>query len=328
MDLHRICYIAFIDAAIVLAPLLLPPLSLTASITWNSWKPVWAGLALLLTSFPILLILYTTLYLLRYDRSCIRTVGSEEDPLLTYSSRALGPSKASIEGPFSHSISTIRSDVSHLLQLIFRQWNFRALLGISTLFGFTGPTMLFLEVYIPRRFGWTNNQAIDLLIGKAITTLFFLVFITPLVVKYIGRKVERSLAEIQLRAAKLCLATSVAGALGIGLSSIPATMIIGRTKKIVLSFRLLTLTLATIVFAIGPVVSVFIFSLTSSHEYVNLQDDRLIQVYTVIMLVRTIGSIGGSEILHAVWDYSLRSGGMALGLPFIVTAVRRRPFQQ
>ena len=140
--------------------------------------------------------------------------------------------------------------------------------------------------------------------------------------------------KLTLKNAHLCLVVSVLGALAIAFS--PG-----------IAFLLVSLLL----YALGSALPVFTYSLLRSPSIASIvvsvqgadvddeegfdgredpsvsgagrqeNESHSAQLFSVVMLIRTVGSLLGAIIMPTLWVTGLGVGGTALGLPFLASAV-------
>ncbi|KAK4124414.1 hypothetical protein N657DRAFT_572153 [Parathielavia appendiculata] len=110
--------------------------------------------------------------------------------------------------------------------------------------------------------------------------------------------------------AHICLVFSVLGALAIAVS--PAIW---------------ALVAALLVYALGIALPMFTYSLLKAAgtglEHHQREDASGMQLFSAVMLVRTVGTLVGAVVMPSLWVAALGAGGWALGLPQFASILKR-----
>lgn len=172
---------------------------------------------------------------------------------------------------------------------------------------------------------WGLNQAGYILSLKALINLLLLTIIIPSLIKYFSlRYSNRTLLNIH--GAQLSLVLSVFGALFIATS-------------VTVSF----LVVALPIYALGSALPIFTYSLLKSSEVSSTtpnpmssssgstshssrrveepeDDGHDTSLFSLVMLLKTLGSLLGYPVMTWLWMSGMKSGGAALGLPYFASA--------
>ncbi|EFX02260.1 hypothetical protein CMQ_2309 [Grosmannia clavigera kw1407] len=239
-----------------------------------------------------------------------------------------------LTGPASSSSSSPSRPPSHFRRLaaVVRSHprNFGLLLVGFLLSSLASADTRLLTQYISKRYAWTFAQAGYLLSCKAVVNFVLLAVVVPRLLRARARA-RRTVARIpgdassldntrdNLLLARLCLGVSVLGAAAIALSSSIAILVP-----------------ALLVYALGSVLPVFTLSLLKSPAIVLPETvatsvaassttsaaptDPETQIFAIVMLAKTLGSLIGAPLMAALWVWGITLGGLALGLPYFVSA--------
>lgn len=160
-----------------------------------------------------------------------------------------------------------------------------------------------LVQYISAKYHWAFASAGYLLSGKAVVNFVLLTVVVPRFLRSLKATDKASVDRSNLDCAKYCLAVSVLGALGIAISS-----------------AIWMLVPSLLVYALGSALPIFTLSLLKSSAICPPAGSTETQIYSIVMLVKTIGSLLGAPVMAAFWVNGIRIGGLALGLPYFLSA--------
>jgi hypothetical protein len=172
-----------------------------------------------------------------------------------------------------------------------------------------------LAQYISKRYNWTFASAGYLLSAKAVVNFTLLTCVVPRILHALRRSAQRgtqarSSDEANVYYAKICLVLSVLGALAIALAA-----------TIWLLFPSL------ILYALGSALPIFTLSLLKSPSVCPTQEGRQgdpsgpeTHVFSIVMLVKTLGSLLGAPLMTVAWVQGITLGSVAFGLPYLVSA--------
>lgn len=118
-----------------------------------------------------------------------------------------------------------------------------------------------------------------------------------------------------MRFAKTCFAVSIVGALAIGLAATIWMLVPG-----------------LFVYALGSALPIFTLSLLkspaiSSTTSTSIEDGGVVtstaeaetHIFSIVMLVKTLGSLLGAPLMAVLWVRGIGLGGLALGMPYFVS---------
>ncbi|KAK3937026.1 major facilitator superfamily domain-containing protein [Diplogelasinospora grovesii] len=310
---QRATYFGQMNAISSIFAFQLGPALASASMSVLLWLPFWIGIVLLLLAIP-------TISLLPWELGPgVDTHYEERDPLLWSSRRT-----AKRNRPLRHKISLKRVMFERVYNireiLTTHPRNFALLLCGFLLTSLASSDTKLLPQYISKRYEWRFANVGYLLSGKAVFNFILLTVIIPAILKrlrpkhlspdddetpFVGRQpqyVKEDAANFKY--ANVCLVFSVLGATAIGLAG---------------SINLLVPSL--LLYALGIALPMFTYSLLKSPAVSPSTDDETeTQIFSIVMLVKTVGLLLGAPLMAALWVQGIGVGGAALGLPFFVSA--------
>ncbi|KAI1630831.1 major facilitator superfamily domain-containing protein [Biscogniauxia mediterranea] len=258
--------------------------------------PFWIGAVLLILAVPTILMLPNpaALTLLNED-------DEQRQPLVSSPTLKARNARASLMAPILERIRTLISTV--------RSRNLAFLLVSFFLTSLASSDTKLLAQYISKRYHWTFASAGYLLSAKAIVNFILLTVIVPGVVtsrRTVDHLQSRALSDrANIRYAHICLAVSVLGALAIALAAtIP--FLVG----------------SLMLYALGSALPVFTLGLLKSPSVspreVDEQDDDQTHIFSIVMMVKTLGSLVGAPLMAALWVHGIQTS--TLGVPYFVSA--------
>lgn len=166
-----------------------------------------------------------------------------------------------------------------------------------------------LAQYISKRYQWTFVSAGYLLSGKAVVNFFLLTVVIPSLLRsrHSSGSPESSRGSedrANQRYALACLAVSIVGAFSIGLAA-----------------QVWLLVPSLLVYALGSALPVFTLSLLKSPAIFperagDLRShDTETHLFSLVMMIKTLGSLVGAPLMAVLWVRGIVLGGMALGVP-------------
>jgi MFS family permease len=325
-DSRRATFFGYTNAISSIFSLQLGPALAAASMSSLLWLPLWIGMILLLLAIPLI----STLPAPPSHRNLPIPATDEEDAL--------------IPRPGLDLKSTTARRFRTILALLANPTrNFLLLLSVFFLASLASSDTKLLPLYISKRYGWRFASVGYLLSVKAVFNFVFLSLVVPWFLRWRQRRHPRShigasvtasgsetrplsrsrsrsrsapatpdsaarSAQENVANAHTCLVFSVLGALAIALS--PAIW---------------ALVPALLVYALGIALPMFTYSLLKAPgmglERQQREDASGMQLFSVVMLVRTIGTLVGAVVMPSLWVATLGVGGWALGMPYAVSAV-------
>ncbi|RYP92933.1 hypothetical protein DL770_000983 [Monosporascus sp. CRB-9-2] len=166
-----------------------------------------------------------------------------------------------------------------------------------------------LAQYISKRYHWTFASAGYLLSAKAVVNFLLLTLVIPKILQFTQttgalRSQPEVSDRVNVRYARICLAVSVFGALAIALAG-----------TIWLLFPSL------LFYALGSALPVFTLSLLKSPSVSPKQEDQAhdsteTHLFSIVMMVKTLGSLLGAPLIAFLWVRGIATGGSAMGTPY------------
>ncbi|KAK8209501.1 hypothetical protein IWZ01DRAFT_520415 [Phyllosticta capitalensis] len=328
---QRTSYIAYISSVNYVVSLFGPSLA-SAAMTVNLWLPFYLSIGFLIAALPVVYFLP----LKGDDRRDENTAPSaatkdgedpEAEPLLnTASTSSSSPS-------WSPSSSQPQPLLARFLHLLHRRPRFLLLLSSFLLTSLASSNTHLLPQYMSARYHRSFASVGPLLSLKAVTNIALLTFVVPVGMRVLLRRHHKqhnneegdttdveaegygassknhnpATIALNINAALLSLAVSVLGALAIAAAP-----------------RVAWLVCALLLYALGSALPVFTMALVEATASTSGGTAR---VYTVVMAVKTIGTLVGAPLMTAVWVVGInlndggRGSGAGLGLPYYVSAV-------
>lgn len=292
----------------------LGPAIASATMSTMLWLPLWLGIVLLLLAIPAISTLAPST---RYRES---PPGADEEnadhaPLLRSSARhdtPLAGLKSATSGRFR----------SMLALLTNPSRNFVFLLTCFFLASLASSDTKLLTLYISKRYHWKFSWVGYLLSIKAAFNFFLLSIIIPRVLRWRQTRARSPIPPSQTHVeapetaadkdnithAHVCLVFSVLGALAIALSP-----------------TIWAFVPSLLLYALGIALPMFTYSLLKSPSMALRQEEGDVSgpgthLFSVVMLVRTVGTLLGAMLMPSMWVAGLKIGGVALGMPYAVSA--------
>lgn len=297
----RAAYFGYMSSITYVVNLLGPALA-SLSMTVLLWLPFCIGVLLLLVAVPVIRMLPD-----QSPRSSLQGDDTQHQPLL--SSPLLKAQDAQDDASsFFRSVK----DRFRTLRVVLASHsrNLSLLLVCFFLASLASSDTKLLVQYISKRYHWTFASAGYLLSGKAVVNFVLLTAIVPRVIR---RTVTSGASEdaMNMRFAKACFGVSVLGALCIGLAG-----------------SMWVLVPSLFVYALGSALPIFTLSLLKSPAISSMaeQDDSDgtdavdTHLFSIVVLVKTLGSLVGAPLMAVLWVRGIGLGGAALGMPYFVSA--------
>lgn len=303
----RASYFGYMSSISYVVNLLGPALA-SLSMTILLWLPFWIGVALLVAAVPVI-------RLLPDHAPSSAHVDEQSQPLL--SSPLLKAQDA--DDSLLHSVAERFRKIQTVLASHSR--NFSLMLICFLLTSLASSDTKLLVQYISKRYHWTFASAGYLISGKAVVNFTLLTFVVPRILRSVAgpRMAEgpsRSSDQINIRFARICLGVSVSGALCISLAS-----------------SIWMLVPSLFIYALGSALPIFTLSLLKSPSILSAADEITgggreaaatgeveTHIFSIVMLVKTLGSLIGAPLMAILWVKGIGIGGVALGMPYFVSA--------
>ena len=151
-----------------------------------------------------------------------------------------------------------------------------------------------------------DAQAGFMLSAKAVVNFTLLAIIVPRIIRksISTRTVQGSEIRLNYLGAEASILISVIGVLCVAIA-----------------FKFWMLLGALIIYALGSALPVFTMSLVKSPLISLGHSDT--QDFSIVMLTKTLGSLVGAPLMASLWIQAIKIGGLGLGLPYFVSAVRQ-----
>ncbi|RYP52442.1 hypothetical protein DL768_002408 [Monosporascus sp. mg162] len=301
----RATYFGWMSSVSYVVNLLGPGLAaLTMSI--KLWLPPFLAICLLLLGIPMVLLLPSTNMIGNSTSSSTDHNDEQRRPLMPspiLKAQQAQKAESSVWSSIRDRFRTLRFIVaSHPRNLIL-------LLASFLLTALASSDTKLLAQYISKRYHWAFASAGYLLSAKAVVNFLLLTLVIPKILQSTQTTAAlRSQPEVSdrvnVRYARICLAVSVFGALAIALAG-----------TIWLLFPSLLL------YALGSALPVFTLSLLKSPSVSPKQEDRghdstETHLFSIVMMVKTLGSLLGAPLMAFLWVRGIATGGSAMGTPY------------
>ncbi|KAI1364021.1 hypothetical protein F5Y08DRAFT_340101 [Xylaria arbuscula] len=273
----------------------LSPAIASAAMTINLSLPFWLGTIFLFLALPIVL-------LLPVESSIHDETSEARRPLISSPTLKAQASRTSLVASVVDRAHSLVSAVGNLqLALLLLSMFLSSLASADT---------KLLAQYISKRYHWTFASAGYLLSAKAIVNFFLLTFVVPFFLTTRGADASQSQSDnANIRYARFCLVSSVLGALAIGLSSV-----------------IWELVPSLVIYALGVPLSIFTLSLANSPNMwartpnsETETSDPQSHVFSIIMMVKTLGSLIGAPLMAALWYHGIQAS--LYGVPYLVSSL-------
>lgn len=303
----RASYFGYMSSISYVVNLLGPALA-SMSMTVMLWLPFWIGISLLLAAVPVIRMLpdHTSS---PHDRD------EQAQPLLSSPLlKAQDANDASLLGSVIERFQILRKTLAN------HSRNFTLMLVCFLLTSLASSDTKLLVQYISKRYHWTFASAGYLISGKAVVNFTLLTFVIPRTLrsatKWRPGEVSRSSSDrINIRFANACFGVSIIGALAIALAATIWMLIPG-----------------LFIYALGSALPIFTLSLLKSPAILSIPNDPTeregevastgeveTHIFSIVMLVKTLGSLLGAPLMAVLWVRGIGLGGAALGMPYFVS---------
>lgn len=341
-------FFGYVNAVSSVFSLQLGPALASATMTALLWLPLWLGIAILLLAVPVISALPLPAAAHSSSNSSIpprsRSPADEEAhtaAAMTASATEPPETDATPENaplipntpppyprdagaPYSWRVHTTHRLRSLLALLTNPTRNLTLLFTVFFLASLASSDTKLLPLYMSKRYGWRFADVGYLLSAKAVWNFGWLVVVVPRVLKWRRRRGMVSLGVggvdgLNVVHAHVCLVVSVLGAAAIGVS--PTVWV---------------LVPALLVYALGIALPMFTYSLLRAPSMMAAGglgaggaggdgdgdgEGHAAQLFSVVMLVRTVGTLAGSIVMPGLWVTGMGIGGWALGLPYVASAM-------
>ncbi|KAL6916459.1 hypothetical protein FSST1_007954 [Fusarium sambucinum] len=302
---QRAIYFGYMSSVSYVVALLGPALA-SATMSLSLLLPFWLGILLLLFAIPAIRMLPSPLNM---NKSVDDPDEEQHEPLLSSPRLKAQEDAQSVFHSVVQRLETIRNIVTR------HPKNFTLLLFSFVLTSLASSDTKLLVQYISARYKWTFAAAGYLLSGKAVVNFTLLTLVIPKILRSAclvpGEAYSEAADKSNLRNAMYCLLVSVLGALGIAVAS-----------------SIWMLVPAMFIYALGSALPIFTLSLLKSPaiSHQHTEDATHVSeienhVFSIVMLVKTAGSLIGAPLMATLWVYGLSLGELSLGMPFFFSSV-------
>ncbi|KAL0932444.1 major facilitator superfamily transporter [Colletotrichum truncatum] len=304
---QRATYFGWMSSVSYVIALLGPALA-SATMSLLLWLPFWIGICLLLLAFPTISMLESSA---STQASSPRAINRDEQsrPLLSSPILKAQDSSPSLFRSIVQRFGTLRDIIAS------HPRNMTLLLISFVLTSLASSDTKLLVQYISKRYHWTFASTGYLLSAKAVVNFTLLTVIIPALLRSRGatsRHVPSELASHQMNMhyAKVCLVVSILGALAIALAT-----------------QIWMLVPSLFLYALGSALPIFTLSLLKSPFIAPKRNDDQTgsadpesHIFSIVMMVKTSGSLLGAPLMMVLWVKGIALGGAALGIPYFVSA--------
>ncbi|KAJ4387670.1 hypothetical protein N0V93_008267 [Gnomoniopsis smithogilvyi] len=303
----RASYFGYMSSISYVVNLLGPALA-SLSMTVMLWLPFWIGTSLLLAAVPVIRMLPDLI-------SSSRDRDEQAQPLLSSPLlKAQDANERSLLNSVIERFGTLKQ------ALASHSRNFTLMLVCFLLTSLASSDTKLLVQYISKRYHWNFASAGYLISGKAVVNFTLLTFVIPRTLRSVTKSLSdegslNSSDRTNIRFANACFGVSIVGALAIALAATVWMLIPG-----------------LFVYALGSALPIFTLSLLKSPAISSVSSDSIerdgevvptgeveTHVFSIVMLVKTAGSLLGAPLMALLWVRGIGLGGAALGMPYFVS---------
>lgn len=286
---------------------LLGPALASASMSLFLWLPFCIGIMLLLIAVQAVHSLPTE----QFRFPAADDMEGHRQPLLSSPRLKAQDRQRSLASSVLYRFDVIRSIVAS------HPWNFSLLLISFFLTSLASSDTKLLVQYISKRYKWTFSSAGYLLSGKAVVNFTLLTVVIPRLLKKRAESLHltsypHSQDITNVTYARSCLIVSILGALAIAFAS-----------------TIWLLIPSLLLYALGSALPIFTLSLLKSPlvspppspDVIASLGNPETHIFSIVMLVKTLGSLVGAPLMASAWIWGIATGGFTFGLPYFVSAV-------
>ncbi|OHE95015.1 major facilitator superfamily transporter [Colletotrichum orchidophilum] len=297
----RATYFGWMSSVSYVVNLLGPALA-SASMSLLLWLPFWIGIGLLLLGIP-------AVSLLEESPDGHLDADDQARPLLSSPVLKAQDADSSLLRSILQRFGVLRSIVAS------HPRNMTLLLISFVLTSLASSDTKLLVQYISKRYHWTFASTGYLLSAKAVVNFTLLTVIIPTILRsrqHRSRHIPPELVShrMNIHYANICLIVSILGALAIAVAT-----------------RIWMMVSSLFLYALGSALPVFTLSLLKSPFISPKRHDQLVNsadpeshIFSIVMMVKTLGSLLGAPLMMVLWVKSISLGGAALGIPYLVSA--------
>ncbi|KAK2009537.1 major facilitator superfamily transporter [Colletotrichum eremochloae] len=304
---QRATYFGWMSSVSYVVNLLGPALA-SASMSLLLWLPFWIGICLLLLAIPAISLMDDSSES-RSRSSTYRNADDQARPLLSSPVLKAQDADASLLRSIVQRFGVLRSVIAS------HPRNMTLLLISFVLTSLASSDTKLLVQYISKRYGWTFASTGYILSAKAVVNFTLLTIIIPAILRSSQQRSLHNPPEVashrmNMYYAKICLVISILGALAIALAT-----------------QIWMLVPSLFLYALGSALPVFTLSLLKSPYVAPKRNEQRLDmvdpeshVFSIVMMVKTSGSLLGAPLMMVLWVRAISLGGAALGIPYFVSA--------
>jgi hypothetical protein len=302
------------------------------------WLPLWVGIVLLLLAIPVISSLPPSTPTHHHPASF-----SEDEEGGSATTDPLLPTPPTTTTPDLKSRTTTRLNTIRSL-LTNPSRNLVLLLTVFFLASLASSDTKLLTLYISNRYTWKFSSVGYLLSLKAVFNFFLLWFLVPRFLRWQQssraasspshhrRRDSNPTTPIPTSSSREAAPPVGVQAGGEGTDADAATDVTNAHTSLLLSVlgalaialapSIVLLVPALLLYALGIALPMFTYSLLKAPGMgVSTESNGPgTQLFSVVMLVRTVGTLVGAVVMPALWVAGLGVGGWGLGMPFVVSA--------
>lgn len=287
---------------------LLGPALASATMSLLLWLPFWIGICLLLLAIPAISLVEDSSAAPSHS-SRARHGDEQSRPLLSSPVLKAQDANPSLVRSVIQRFGVLRSIIAS------HPRNMTLLLISYVLTSLASSDTKLLVQYISKRYHWKFASTGYLLSAKAVVNFILLTIIIPALLRSrqnASRHLSPELASHRMNMyyANVCLIVSVLGALAISVAT--------STWMLVPSLFLYALGSALPVFTLSLLKSPFIAPKRNDQQLDTADPDS--HIFSIVMMVKTSGSLLGAPLMMVLWVEAIALGGAALGIPYFVSA--------
>ncbi|OLN87449.1 hypothetical protein CCHL11_09121 [Colletotrichum chlorophyti] len=304
---QRATYFGWMSSVSYVVALLGPALA-SATMSLLLWLPFCIGICLLLLAIPTISLLEES-SVTSAQASRSYNTDDQARPLLSSPVLKAQDANTSLLKSIFERFGVLRSTIAS------HPRNMTLLLMSYVLTSLASSDTKLLVQYISKRYQWTFASTGYLLSAKAVVNFTLLAVVIPSILRSRQKKTRHVPPELashrmNMHYANICLTVSVLGALAIALAT--------KVWMLVPSLFLYALGSALPVFTLSLLKSPFISPKRNDER--GSSGDPESHIFSIVMMVKTSGSLLGAPLMTVLWVRGISLGGAALGIPYFVSA--------
>ncbi|KAL0263546.1 hypothetical protein SLS55_002527 [Diplodia seriata] len=300
-------YIAYVSSVNYVISLFGPSLA-SLAMSRDIWLPFYLSIGFFVATLPTIYLLPTTVS--QRSKTSPDDVRHSDGP---EGESLLGSDPISAVGPNKRTRLSVRlfGPVRTIARLVVGRHNFQIhLIGGFFLPALASSNTHLLPQYTSKRYGWKFEHVGYLLSIKAAVNITLLALVIPMTMRTLLKRMPGKEVRLNYSGAQISLAVSILGALSIAAAGTVGLLMCVESAPIT----------ATAFPSSSPSPSIADGDSQPDQDFVRDGPSRTCnnaqQDYSVVMLVKTVGSLLGAPLMTFAWVRGIGLGGVALGLPF------------